>query len=325
MTRRAARAAREAAAPSYAGAVRGLAVRGLAVPDAAVADAAVPDAAVPRRGRHTGPIDRPPVAAAAQAVPVHAVPIQAAPRAPALPPAVIAAPQLRAVPLLSTAAADVSSAKAADHRVRRRAAFTAVASSFGLAASLIIAGPAQAAVPHASDAAVAGAQALHVGGDVVRSSLVLNDYSANASIGLVAAAGDNGGHDAAVAVADALNAGGERATIVRTALEYFGDPYVLGGASHDGIDCSGLTMLAYAAVGIGMAHYVPTQDAMGVQITQAEALPGDLVVFDNEEHIGIYLGNGMVLHAPATGRSVSIEAVSVWQSVGIHFTRILSH
>lgn len=206
----------------------------------------------------------------------------------------------------------------------RRAVFTAVASSFGLAASLIIAGPAQAAPAHQFDAATEHTQGIRVAGDVTRARLVLDDYSANELVGVVSAASGNGGHDAAVAVALALNAGGERATIVRTALDYFGDPYVLGGADHAGIDCSGLTMRAYAAVGIRMAHYVPTQDAMGVRITEAQAQPGDFVTFDDEEHIGIYLGNGMVLHAPATGRTVSIEAVSVWQSVGIHFTRILS-
>ncbi|MBK0296585.1 C40 family peptidase, partial [Bacillus sp. S34] len=52
------------------------------------------------------------------------------------------------------------------------------------------------------------------------------------------------------AISKVLSAGGDRATIVSTALQYMGDPYVEGGASHQGIDCSGLTMVAYAAVGI---------------------------------------------------------------------------
>lgn len=233
------------------------------------------------------------------------------------------------------------------HRVgRRRAAFTAVASSFGLIASLLIASPAQATPAHLSaplqagaltDSAAHGAtsgaslasspanaeQSIRVGGHARSAQVVLGDYSANAVVGLVSAAGKNGGHAAAVAVANALNDGGRRATIVRTALEYFGDPYVLGGASHSGIDCSGLTMNAYAAVGIALPHYVPSQDVLGVPVTEAQAKPGDILVFNNEDHIGIYLGDGMVLHAPATGRTVSIEPVSVWLPAGVHFTRIL--
>lgn len=232
----------------------------------------------------------------------------------------------RRPPLKTAVTTHVAPAATINRPVRRRVAFTSVASSIGLAVSLVIAGPAQASPlqQHSSASVVTpiGTQTMHVSGSATGTRVIMDDYSANKIVGIVAAAA-TGGHDAANAVALALNAGGERATIVRTALDYFGDPYVLGGASHSGIDCSGLTMVAYAAVGITLAHYVPTQDALGVTITEAEAQPGDFVVFDNEEHIGIYLGNGMVLHAPATGRTVSIEAVSIWQSVGIHFTRIL--
>lgn len=228
---------------------------------------------------------------------------------------------------------------------RRRAAFTAVASSFGLIASLLIASPAQATGTQPAAPPQAGAptgiasahgaststgaspvyaeQSIRVGEGARSPQVVLSDYSANAIVGIVSAAGKNGGHAAAVAVAHALNDGGRRATIVRTALDYFGDPYVLGGASHSGIDCSGLTMNAYAAVGIALPHYVPSQDVLGVPETEAQAKPGDILVFNNEDHIGIYLGDGMVLHAPATGRTVSIEPVSVWLPAGVHFTRIL--
>ena len=228
---------------------------------------------------------------------------------------------------------------------RRRAAFTAVASSFGLIASLLMASPAQATAVHlaaplqatalsdgsgvngSGDSAVASglgaAQSIRVSDTARSAQVVLSDYSASPIVGTVSAAGKNGGHAAAVAVADALNGGGRRATIVRTALDYFGDRYVLGGASHSGIDCSGLTMNAYAAVGIALPHYVPSQDVLGVPVTEAQAKPGDILVFNNEDHIGIYLGDGMVLHAPATGRTVSIEPVSVWLPAGVHFTRIL--
>lgn len=122
------------------------------------------------------------------------------------------------------------------------------------------------------------------------------------------------------AISKVLSAGGKRATIVSTALQYMGDPYVEGGASHSGIDCSGLTMVAYAAVGIPLVHYVPSQDAVATTIPESEAQPGDLVVFDNEDHVGIYLGDGVVLQAPHPGDPVDI--VPVYPNAH-HFARLL--
>ncbi len=122
------------------------------------------------------------------------------------------------------------------------------------------------------------------------------------------------------ALSAALSAGGDRATIVQTALHYMGDPYVEGGANHDGIDCSGLTMVAYQAVGIELAHYVPTQDATATTIPESEALPGDLVVYDDEDHVGLYLGQGLVLQAPHPGEVVDIVPM---YSAAHHFARVL--
>ncbi|MBF4609521.1 C40 family peptidase [Curtobacterium sp. VKM Ac-1393] len=122
------------------------------------------------------------------------------------------------------------------------------------------------------------------------------------------------------ALSAALSAGGDRATIVETALQYMGDPYVEGGASHAGIDCSGLTMVAYAAVGIPLVHYVPTQDAAATTIPESEALPGDLVVYDDQDHVGLYLGQGLVLQAPHPGEVVDIVPM---YSAAHHFARLL--
>lgn len=114
---------------------------------------------------------------------------------------------------------------------------------------------------------------------------------------------------------------GSRATVVQTALSYLGVPYVFGGASRAGIDCSGLVMVAYASIGVPLAHFVGSQDARGVRIPASAAQPGDLVVFDNEDHDGIYLGNGMLVAAPKTGDVVKVQAV--WAGIPHHFTRIL--
>ncbi|MET3452528.1 MULTISPECIES: C40 family peptidase [Curtobacterium] len=122
------------------------------------------------------------------------------------------------------------------------------------------------------------------------------------------------------AISKVLSAGGDRATIVSTALQYMGDPYVEGGASHQGIDCSGLTMVAYAAVGIPLVHYVPTQDAAATTIPESEAKAGDLVVYDNEDHVGIFLGDGLVLQAPHPGDPVDIVPM---YSAAHHFARVL--
>ena len=118
---------------------------------------------------------------------------------------------------------------------------------------------------------------------------------------------------------------GQRLKVVGAALSYLGVPYVFGGASRSGIDCSGLIMDAYATIGVSLAHYVPTQDAAGTPITMAQAKPGDLVVFDNEDHIAMYLGDGKIVAAPEPGRNVEIESLSDWSGIAYHFTRLLSN
>ncbi|KQO65190.1 hypothetical protein ASF23_03510 [Curtobacterium sp. Leaf261] len=126
--------------------------------------------------------------------------------------------------------------------------------------------------------------------------------------------------DAESAIGTVLSAGGQRAQVVQTALAYLGDRYVEGGSSHSGIDCSGLTMVAYASVGIPLVHYVPTQDAAATTIPESEAQPGDLVVYDNEDHVGLFLGDGLVLQAPHPGEPVDIIPMF---SAAHHFARVL--
>ena len=95
-------------------------------------------------------------------------------------------------------------------------------------------------------------------------------------------------------------------SVVETALQYVGYPYVYGGTSPSGFDCSGFVQYVFAQHGIGLPRMSGEQGRAGTQIPASEAQPGDLVVW-GESHIAIYIGDGMIVHAstPATGVKVS--------------------
>jgi cell wall-associated NlpC family hydrolase len=98
--------------------------------------------------------------------------------------------------------------------------------------------------------------------------------------------------------------------VVSIAMQYQGVPYVFGGSTPAGFDCSGFVMYVYAQVGISLPHGVSSAAAVGTPIAWEAALPGDVVVMPG--HSGIYLGNGMMIDAPFEGRVVSVN--SVWSS-----------
>lgn len=134
------------------------------------------------------------------------------------------------------------------------------------------------------------------------------------------------GPTAADNVAAAGTAGGSVATpgafsldaVYNTALQYVGTPYVFGGATPSGFDCSGFIMYVYSQYGISLPHSVTRQDAMGTPISAAEAQPGDVVIFNDGSHDGFYAGNGMILDAPKPGGSVSVRPL--WTSA-VHYVR----
>ncbi|HZD86762.1 MAG TPA: NlpC/P60 family protein [Gaiellaceae bacterium] len=102
--------------------------------------------------------------------------------------------------------------------------------------------------------------------------------------------------------------------VVSIAMQYLGVPYVWGGASPSGFDCSGFVMYVYAQIGISLPHYTVAQwDYPGsVAVSRDQLEPGDLVFFDGLGHVGIYIGNGEFIHAPHTGTVVSIDSLSGW-------------
>ncbi len=106
----------------------------------------------------------------------------------------------------------------------------------------------------------------------------------------------------------AVHAVGSAASIaVQTALAQVGKPYVYGAAGPDSFDCSGLTMYAYAAAGISLPHYTGAQFGVGRHVAQSDLQPGDLVFFGpNLGHMGMYIGNGQLVHAPHSGDVVKV-------------------
>jgi cell wall-associated NlpC family hydrolase len=100
--------------------------------------------------------------------------------------------------------------------------------------------------------------------------------------------------------------------VVGVAMRYLGVPYVWGGASPAGFDCSGLTMYVYAQVGVSLPHNAAAQYGYGSPVSRSDLQPGDLVFFDGLGHVGLYIGGGNFIHAPHTGDVVKISSLSGW-------------
>ena len=105
---------------------------------------------------------------------------------------------------------------------------------------------------------------------------------------------------------------GHYSGVVGIAMQYLGTPYVWGGASPSGFDCSGFVMYVFAQVGVSLPHYTVAQYNYpnAVSVPRNELQPGDLVFFAGLGHVGIYVGNGQFIHAPHTGDVVRIDSLS---------------
>jgi cell wall-associated NlpC family hydrolase len=106
--------------------------------------------------------------------------------------------------------------------------------------------------------------------------------------------------------------GSGNSSVVAIAQRYLGVPYVYGGASPSGFDCSGLAMYCYAQVGVSLSHGATDQQHASTPVPISALQPGDLVFFGNASysyHVGIYVGGGSMINAPHTGAVVSYGSI----------------
>jgi cell wall-associated NlpC family hydrolase len=99
-----------------------------------------------------------------------------------------------------------------------------------------------------------------------------------------------------------------RSEVVSIAKRYLGAPYEWAAAGPNSFDCSGFTMFVYRQVGVYLPHSSRAQIGYGERVSRANLQPGDLVFFGSPiHHVGIYVGGGMMIHAPHTGAVVRID------------------
>ncbi|MFD6419654.1 NlpC/P60 family protein [Streptomyces sp. NPDC060194] len=110
----------------------------------------------------------------------------------------------------------------------------------------------------------------------------------------------------------AVPSSGRAAAAVAAARQAVGRPYVWGANGPSGFDCSGLVQWSYGQAGVGLPRTSQAQRHAGRQVPLAQAQPGDIVTYrDDASHVGLYMGNGQVVHAPYPGAPVRYDLVGM--------------
>ncbi len=148
------------------------------------------------------------------------------------------------------------------------------------------------------------------------------DKAARARAAALKAANERASRAAAKAAAGSksmarIPASGRTGAALAYAQAQLGKPYRWSAAGPSSFDCSGLTMRAWGAAGISLSHSSRAQFSSGRKVSRSDLQPGDLVFFGRPiHHVGIYVGGGMMIHAPQTGRNVSYSSISRGDYVG---------
>jgi len=102
---------------------------------------------------------------------------------------------------------------------------------------------------------------------------------------------------------------GKGAIAVRYAYAQLGKMYVFGAAGPNNFDCSGLTMMAWKQAGVSLPHNAAQQCQRTAHVTKAQLQPGDLVYYNGFGHVGLYIGNGQIIHASRSGQPVAVRGL----------------
>jgi peptidoglycan DL-endopeptidase CwlO len=123
--------------------------------------------------------------------------------------------------------------------------------------------------------------------------------------------------DSDVRAPSSVPAEGRAAAAVQYAMAQVGDAYVYGAAGPSAFDCSGLTMMAWAQAGVSLPHSSSAQFSTGPHISESQLMPGDLVFYYSPiSHVGMYIGNGLIVHAANPGAGVLVSDLHYMPYVG---------